>query len=341
MVVVMKDKVSEQAIEQVIAKLKELGFGIHRSTGVSKTIIGAIGDKTSFDAADIEMMDGVERVMVISEPYKLASRTFRAENTKIKIKKIEIGGEDIVVMAGPCSVENKEQIFKCAEIVKKAGCPILRGGAFKPRTSPYSFQGLGEEGLKMMRDAADREGLLVVTEVMDRSQIAMISKYADILQVGTRNMSNFTFLKDLGQIQKPVILKRGMSATYKEWIMAAEYILAGGNDQVILCERGIRTFEDYTRNTLDIAAIPIIQKLSHLPIITDPSHGTGRRDKVIPMARASVAAGCHGLMVEVHPDPDHALSDGGQTLFPQQLLEMMKQIQGIAQAVGKRIPVYS
>jgi len=337
MVVVMEHGAPEDKIQRVAEKLKELGFQVHRSDGVKHTILGAIGDKTGIDIRELEVLDGVHQVVRISEPFKLASRTFKPDNTVIKVGDIKIGADEVIVAAGPCAVESRDQIMRVAEIVKFSGAKILRGGAFKPRTSPYSFQGLGEEGLKLLREAGDRFGLAVITEVIDVSLVEVVSKYADILQVGARNMQNFMLLRELGKLRKPVMLKRGMSATIEEWLMASEYILSGGNHEVILCERGIRTFENYTRNTLDISAVPIIHKLSHLPVFTDPSHGTGRRAKVIPMARASVAAGADGIIVEVHHDPDHALSDGPQSLYPEQFESMMKELRIIAKAVGRYI----
>jgi 3-deoxy-7-phosphoheptulonate synthase len=337
MVVVMEPRSSEEAIENVMKHLKEMGFAIHRSDGATRTILGAVGDKTGIDTRELEILEGVHEVIRISEPYKLASRSFKRDNTVIRAGNVEIGGMEVIVMAGPCSVEDREQMKIVAKAVKESGAKVLRGGAFKPRTSPYAFQGLGEEGLKLLREAADLNGLLVVTEVVEVSHVPMICKYADILQVGARNMQNFMLLKELGKVRKPVLLKRGMSATIEEWLMAAEYILAGGNQDVILCERGIRTFENYTRNTLDISAVPVVKKLSHLPIFTDPSHGTGIRDKVIPMARASIAAGADGIIVEVHHDPDHAKSDGAQSLFPYQFDQMVKELRIIARAVGRTI----
>ena len=301
-------------------------------------MLGAVGAKVDFDMRDIELIEGVGKVMRISAPYKLASREFRAEKTVVKLgDDIAIGSNQVVVMAGPCSVESESQIDTTAAIVAEAGSKVLRGGAFKPRSSPYSFQGMGEEGLKIMRKAADKYRLKVVTEVMDARQIPMILDYADMLQVGARNMQNFDLLKELGRVSKPILLKRGIAATIEELLLSAEYILAGGNYQVVLCERGIRTFENYTRNTLDVSAIPVIQKLSHLPIVADPSHGTGRRDKVGPMARASVAAGADGLLIEVHPDPTRALSDGAQTLFPDQFKQLMKELHLIAPAVERTL----
>lgn len=337
MVIVMEDHATEAEIQNAISKLKTLGYQIHRSDGVRRTVLGAVGEKRDVDQRDLELLQGVREVVPITKPYKLVSREFHPEDTIIKIKDIEIGGNRVVIMAGPCAVEGSDQIVGIAKFVREAGALVLRGGAFKPRTSPYSFQGLGEEGLKYLRMAADAHGLAVVSELMDISQIELVSKYVDILQVGARNMQNFWLLKELGKIRKPVLLKRGMAATIEEWLMAAEYILAGGNYRVILCERGIRTFENYTRNTLDLSAIPVVQKLSHLPVIVDPSHGTGRRDKVGPMARAAVAAGADGLLIEVHSHPENALSDGAQSLYPKQLLELMKELQIIAQAVKRKI----
>lgn len=337
MVIVMEDHATEAEIQNAISKLKTLGYQIHRSDGVRRTVLGAVGEKRDVDQRDLELLQGVREVVPITKPYKLVSREFHPEDTIIKIKDIEIGGNRVVIMAGPCAVEGSDQIVGIAKFVREAGALVLRGGAFKPRTSPYSFQGLGEEGLKYLRMAADAYGLAVVSELMDISQIELVSKYVDILQVGARNMQNFWLLKELGKIRKPVLLKRGMAATIEEWLMAAEYILAGGNYRVILCERGIRTFENYTRNTLDLSAIPVVQKLSHLPVIVDPSHGTGRRDKVGPMARAAVAAGADGLLIEVHSHPENALSDGAQSLYPKQLLELMKELQIIAQAVKRKI----
>jgi 3-deoxy-7-phosphoheptulonate synthase len=337
MVVVTEPGATEKQIEEIIRVLHEHGFDVHRSTGVRQTVLGAIGVQPDFDHRQIELLPGVAEVLRITEPYKLASRTFKREGSVFQIGDVTIGGNAVVVMAGPCSVESEAQIFAIAEHVSKAGAKVLRGGAFKPRTSPYAFQGLGEEGLQLMRAAADQFKLKVVTEVMEKSQISLVEKYADILQIGARNMQNFTFLRDLGKASKPVLLKRGLAATIEEWLMSAEYILSGGNQQVILCERGIRTFETSTRNTMDIGAIPVIKKKSHLPIIADPSHGIGIRDKVIPMARASVAAGADGIIVEVHNDPDHAKSDGAQSLFPDQFSQMMKEVKIIAEAIGRSI----
>ncbi len=337
MVVVMKERANDEQVQRVIAQLVEMGFDVHRSTGALKTVIGAVGGNRQFDSALIEVMDGVQEVHRITEPYKLASRSFRPENTVITIGDLRIGGDEVIVMAGPCSAETEEQVEATAAAVKNAGAKVLRGGAFKPRSSPYSFQGLGEEGLKMLRGAADRHNLKLVSEVMDISQLELIERYADILQVGARNMQNYTLLRELGHARTPVLLKRGISATIEEWLLSAEYILAGGNMNVMLCERGIRTFESYTRNTLDISAIPVVQQLSHLPVLADPSHGTGRRDKVNSMARAAVAAGADGLIIEVHNDPDHALSDGAQSLFPAQFDRLMAELRIIAPAIGRSI----
>ncbi len=337
MVVVMRERASDAQIQSVIAKLTEMGFDVHRSTGALRTVLGAVGGSRQFDTALLEVLDGVQEVHRITEPYKLASRSFKSDNTVIVIDDVRIGGDEVIVMAGPCSAESEEQVEASAAAVKRAGAKILRGGAFKPRSSPYSFQGMGEEGLRLLRSAADRHNLKLITEVMDLSQIELIEKYAHILQVGARNMQNFTLLRELGRSRTPVMVKRGISATIEEWLLSAEYVLAGGNPNVMLCERGIRTFETITRNTFDISAIPMVQQLSHLPVIGDPSHGTGRRDKVAPMARAAVAAGADGLIIEVHHDPDHALSDGAQSLLPQQFDRLMAELRIIAPAIGRSI----
>ena len=338
MIVAMQSGASEEQIQRVVDRLVALGFDIHRSTGALQTVLGAVGVRPDFDTRDIEVLDGVSEVVRITQPYKLATRAFRPEGTIVELKNgVRIGGPEVVVMAGPCAVESAEQIDLIAARVAELGARVLRGGAFKPRSSPYSFQGLGEEGLVLLRRAADRNGLLVISEVMDPSQISLMLPYVDILQVGARNMQNYHLLRGLGAVKKPVLLKRGLSATFEELLLSAEYILAGGNYEVILCERGIRTFDTTTRNTLDIAAIPVIQKLSHLPIMADPSHGTGRRDKVAPMARAAVAAGADGLLLEVHNDPEHALSDGAQSLFFDQFAKLMSELRAIAPAVGRSI----
>ncbi len=337
MLVVMQAGASEQQVQGVIDRLVTMGFTVHRSTGVTHTVLGGVGPVEDFEPADFEVLDGVKECHRIISPYKLASRHFKPAGSVIKIKDVEIGGNQLVVMAGPCSVENRDQIEMSAEIVAKGGAKVIRGGAFKPRSSPYSFQGLGEEGLKMLRKAADRHGLLVISEVMDQQQLPLLCEYSDILQVGARNMQNFNLLRAIGNVRTPVLLKRGISATIEELLLSAEYILSGGNYDVMLCERGIRTYETLTRNTMDISAIPVVKKLSHLPILGDPSHGTGKREFVLPMARAAVAAGADGLLVEVHPDPDRAVSDGAQTLKPGQFDEMMQQIRLVAQAVGRTL----
>lgn len=337
MVVIMDEKAVEEQIQNVIAKLVESNFNVHRSTGVNQTVLGAIGDLRDVDTRIFELLDGVHEVVRITTPYKLTSRAFHPEDTVVHVGDVTFGGDALAVMAGPCSVETQEQMEIIAAAVRRAGAKVLRAGAFKPRSSPYSFQGLGEPGLKILQTVAAREGLLTVSEVMEVAQLPMLVEYVDILQVGARNMQNFNLLRELGKIRKPVLLKRGLAATIEELLMAAEYIMAGGNYQVILCERGIRTFENATRNTLDISAIPVVHKLSHLPIIADPSHGTGRRDKVAPMARAAVAAGADGLIIEVHHDPDHALSDGAQSLYPKQFAALMEEIRLIAQVIGKKL----
>jgi 3-deoxy-7-phosphoheptulonate synthase len=337
MLVVMQEGATEAQIQAVIDRMVSLGFTVHRSTGVVHTVLGGVGPADQLDTADFEVLDGVKEAHRIMSPYKLASRHFKPAGTVIKMGEVEVGGDQVVVMAGPCSVESREQVLRIAELVARAGARVIRGGAFKPRTSPYTFRGLGEEGLRLLREAADRNGLLAISEVMDQTQIPLVAAYADILQVGARNMQNYNLLREVGRQSKPVLLKRGISATIEELLLSAEYILSEGNYQVILCERGIRTFESYTRNTMDISAIPVVKKLSHLPIIADPSHGTGRRDKVLPMARAAVAAGADGLLIEVHHEPERALSDGAQSLRPPQFEELMAQLRVIATAVGRRI----
>lgn len=337
MVVVLESNINEEQISEIIKQLEDFGFQIHRSTGVQKTILGAIGVKPNFDTRKVKILKGVADVYRVTAPYKLASRSFQEHDTVIKLKNVEIGGSSIALMIGPCSVESEEQIFTLAEIVAKSGAKILRGGAFKPRSSPYSFQGMGEEGLKLLRNAADQYGLLVVTEVMENSQIELISKYTDIFQVGARNMQNFSLIKELGNTRIPVMLKRGLSATIEEWLMSAEYILANGNKNVMLCERGIRTFETYTRNTFDLSSIPVVHKKSHLPVVADPSHATGLRDQVPPMARAAVAAGADAIMIEIHNDPANALSDGPQALLPSDYLQLVEELKLIALAIGRKI----
>ncbi len=337
MVVVMQERATEEQIQKVVAQLVDMGFDVHRSTGALRTVIGAVGGGAKGDPRLVELLEGVQEVLRITEPYKLASRTFKPDDTTITLGDVRIGGDEVVIMAGPCSAESEAQVMATAAAVKRAGAKVFRGGAFKPRSSPYSFQGLGEEGLKLLHDACVHHDMKLVSEVMDISQIEVVSRYADILQVGARNMQNFTLLRELGRARKPVLLKRGISATIEEWLLSAEYVLAGGNTEVILCERGIRTFESYTRNTLDISAIPVVKKLSHLPVFVDPSHGTGRRDKVAPMARAAVAAGADGLIIEVHCDPDRAMSDGAQSMYPAQFERLMAELRIIAPAIGRSI----
>ncbi|AFH49001.1 3-deoxy-7-phosphoheptulonate synthase [Ignavibacterium album JCM 16511] len=336
MVVVVDKNLPQERVEKIIAELNRYGFDVHKSTGEKYIILGALGVQPGFDIRKIKMLEGVVDVFRITEPYKLASRRFKDEKTIIKVNDIEIGGDEIIIIAGPCAVENENQIMKLAEVVKNNGAKILRGGAFKPRTSPYSFQGLGEEGLKLLRQAGDSFGLSVITEIIELSHFELIEKYTDIFQVGSRNMYNYPLLKILGTSRKPVMLKRGMSATIDEWLMSAEYILSGGNPNVILCERGIRTFDTSLRNTFDISAIVSVKDKTHLPVCADPSHAIGYRDKIIPMARAAVAAGTDALMIEVHHDPDNALSDGPQALLPEQFSELMKQIKEIAKVIEKK-----
>jgi 3-deoxy-7-phosphoheptulonate synthase len=338
MIVAMQEAADEAQIQQVIEHLVKMGFEVHRSTGARMTVLGAVGSAIDFDIRNLELLPGVQEVHRISSPYKLAGRSFRPEGTIVKLTNgLGIGGNEVTVMAGPCSVESREQLFTTAEAVAMAGARVLRGGAFKPRSSPYSFQGHGEEALKLLREAGEKFKLLVISEVMEISQISLMLPYVDILQVGARNMQNFNLLRELGKVRKPVLLKRGIAATLEELLLSAEYIMSGGNYDVILCERGIRTFETYTRNTMDISAIPIIHKLSHLPMTADPSHGTGRRDKVAPMARASIAAGADALLIEVHCNPEMALSDGAQSLHPEQFAKLMDELRMIAPAVGRKI----
>ncbi len=338
MIVAMQENATEEQIQTVVERMVAIGFNVHRTTGALQTILAGVGRPAQFDHKDFELLPGVSEAVRISSPYKLAGRGFRPEGTIVRFPNgVEIGGNELVVMAGPCSVEGRDQIFTCAAQVKAAGAKFLRGGAFKPRSSPYSFQGMGLEGLKLLREVGDATGLLIISEVMEISQIELMLPYVDCFQVGARNMQNFNLLRELGTVRKPVLLKRGIAATIEEVLLSAEYILSGGNYDVILCERGIRTYETYTRNTMDISAIPVIKHLSHLPIVGDPSHGTGRRDMVAPMARASVAAGADGLLIEVHPNPDKAVSDGAQSLFPEQLVRLMDELRLIAPAVGRTI----
>jgi 3-deoxy-7-phosphoheptulonate synthase len=337
MVIVMQKHTSEVNIEHVMGELTTRGFDVHRSTGSDQTVLGVVGKVDDIDPREFELMDGVQEVVRVSEPFKLSSRTWRPEKTVVNARGVMIGGDDVVVMAGPCTIESEHQLFETARRVRRAGARVLRGGAYKPRTSPYAFQGMGVEGLKLLRAAGDELDMAVVSEVMEISQIEGMLDYVDILQVGARNMQNYNLLAALGQVRRPVLLKRGMSATIQEWLLASEYIMSGGNYDVILCERGIRTFETYTRNTLDISAIPVIGKLSHLPIIADPSHAVGRRDKVMPLARAIVAAGADGVLIEVHHDPEKAVCDGPQSLYPDQFARLMDELRIIVPAVGRKL----
>ena len=337
MIVVMSPNATERNINNVVKKIESSGLKTHISKGDEVTIVGVIGDKKLIANLEMEMMAGVARTVRVTEKYKLVSRDFHPSNTVIDVDGVKIGGEEIVVMAGPCAVENLERLRESARAVKECGAKFLRGGAYKPRTSPYDFQGLGEEGLKLLRQVADEFELKVITEIVDRSDIELMENYADILQVGARNMQNFQMLKALGKCSKPILLKRGLSATISEWLNAAEYIMSGGNEQVIFCERGIRTYETFTRNTLDLSAVAAVKELSHLPIVVDPSHGTGRWKMVAPMARAAIAAGADGLIIEVHPHPEKALSDGDQSLTPEAFKELMQNLDGIARVMRRAI----
>lgn len=337
MIIVVKPEATEEEVDYIINKVKSFGLSVHVSKGVERTIIGAIGSEDVLRNQPLEALPGVERVLPILKPYKLASREFKREDSIIKINGRQIGGKTLAVMAGPCSVESRELTLEIAREVKKAGANFLRGGAFKPRTSPYAFQGLGEEGLKYLAEAKAETGLGIVTELMDPRDSELVVQYSDIIQIGARNMQNFRLLKEVGSLPLPVLLKRGMSSTIKELLMSAEYIMAEGNHNVILCERGIRTFEDYTRNTLDLSAVPVIKQLSHLPVIVDPSHGTGKWDLVAPMAMAAIAAGADGLMIEVHPKPEEAFSDGAQSLLPSKFAELMQQLAKLASLLGKEL----
>lgn len=337
MVIVMRKDAKENQVAKVLNKVESLGLKTHLSRGKIRTIVGVMGDNSAVDTSTFESLDGVERVVPLLGPFKLASRDFKKEDTTFSIDGSHIGGKKIIIMAGPCAVESKEQIVEAALAVKKAGAVALRGGAFKPRTSPYSFQGLGEEGLKLLAEARDMAGLAVVTEVTTPEQVPLVSQYADVLQIGARNMQNFALLNAVGEAHKPVLLKRGLMSTIEEFLNAAEYILSHNNPRVILCERGIRTFETYTRNTLDINAIPVLKSLSHLPVIVDPSHGTGKREYVAAVSRAAIAAGADGLIVEVHPDPEAALSDGAQSLRPHEFQQLMDELRPVAEAVGRTL----
>ena len=335
MVVVMAPGAEEEQIVEVSSRLRLMGLTVHRSDGKGRTVLGAVGDLGSLDFEDVRHLPGVQDVVRITVPYKLASRAFQAESTRIVVGASVIGDAKVVVMAGPCAVESEEQTAQVAESVARSGASILRGGAYKPRTSPYAFQGLAEEGLKILRRCADRHGLAVVSEVLDTQHVPIVERYVDVLQIGARNMQNFALLREVGRVRKPVLLKRGMSATIEEWLMAAEYVLAGGNRQVMLCERGIRTFETLTRNTLDLSCVPMIHTLSHLPVVVDPSHAIGIRDKVPPMACAAVAGGADAIMVEIHPHPETALSDGAQSLYLPQYEDLVARLRTIARAVGR------
>jgi 3-deoxy-7-phosphoheptulonate synthase len=338
MIVAMQGEASEENIQLVIERMVELGFNVHRTTGAAQTILAGVGTPEHFDVAEFKVLAGVHDAYRISSPYKLAGRNFRPEGTKIKFANgVVVGGKEVVVMAGPCSVESREQILLSAKQVAAAGAKFLRGGAYKPRSSPYSFQGMGVEGLKLLRDVADETGLLVITEVMEISQIEVMLPYIDVFQIGARNMQNFNLLRELGHVRKPCLLKRGISATIEEVLLSAEYILSGGNYDLMLCERGIRTYETYTRNTMDISAIPVLKKLTHLPVLGDPSHGVGIRDLVPPMALASVAAGADGLLMEMHPNPDKAMSDGAQSMYPDQLEKLVAQLKQLAPVVGRSV----
>ena len=337
MIVVMKPTSTEENLAAVVNKIEAAGLRTHLSKGEEVTIVGVIGDKKIIANLELQMLDGVDKTVRITEKYKLVSRDFHPEDTIVDASGVKIGGNEIVVMAGPCAVESVEQLREAAQAVKACGAKFLRGGAFKPRTSPYDFQGLGEEGLKLLRTVADEFDLRVVTEIVDKDDIELFCKYADILQVGARNMQNFQMLKALGKCSKPILLKRGLSATISEWLNAAEYIMSGGNEQVIFCERGIRTYETFTRNTLDLSAVAAVKELSHLPIVVDPSHGTGRWKMVAPMARAAIAAGADGLIIEVHPHPEKALSDGDQSLTPEAFRELMGNLDGIAKVMERSL----
>jgi 3-deoxy-7-phosphoheptulonate synthase len=341
MMIVMKSTATQEQIDHVIEHIKECGLTPHLSRGVETTIIGAVGESHSVPTDRFEGLDGVEMVKRITRPFKLASRQFHPQDSIFPLDGFDIGGGDIAIIAGPCSVESRMQILETAQAIREAGANALRGGVFKPRTSPYTFQGLGEEGLEYLAEARALTGMPIVAEIMSQSQLEVILKYVDVLQVGARNMQNYNLLRSLGEVRKPILLKRGLSGTIEELLMSAEYILAGDNQQVILCERGIRTFETATRNTTDINAVPVLKSLTHLPVILDPSHSTGHADYVAAVARAAIAAGADGLLVEVHPDPAHALSDGRQSLKPERFAEMVRQLAAIAGAVGRRIaPIY-
>jgi len=337
MLVVMSSQATEEQVREVCRKIESLGLRAHPIPGAQRTAIGITGNHGAVEPGTLEEMPGVGEVIQVSKPYKLVSRDTKPDNTVVRFpgSHVTIGGKDIVLMAGPCSIESRDQTMTVAEQVARAGAHFLRGGAYKPRTSPYSFQGLGEDGLKIMAEARDQFGLLIVTEAVDNESLDLVEKYADMIQIGARNMQNFSLLKRAGRSRKPVLLKRGMSATLEELLMAAEYVMSEGNYNVVLCERGVRTFADHTRNTLDLSIVPAVQRLSHLPILVDPSHGTGKRNKVLPLGRAAIAVGADGLIVEVHHDPDHALSDGQQSIVPEQFAALMAEVRQIAAVVHR------
>ncbi|MGE5175122.1 MAG: 3-deoxy-7-phosphoheptulonate synthase [Hyphomicrobiales bacterium] len=337
MVIVLRSDITAEERHAVESRLRELGFQVVPAPGESSVVLAAVGEGTMPPLEAIRALPGVAEARRITSPFKLASRAFRRETSVVRIGDVAIGGRAIVLMAGPCTIESEEQLVRTAAAVRTAGARIMRGGAFKPRTSPYSFQGLGEEGLKLMRRVADEHGLLVISEIMDKSQIALMDRYVDIFQVGARNMQNYPLLRELGKVERPVLVKRGLAATVDEWLMSAEYVMSGGNDRVIVCERGIRAYETYTRNTLDLNAVAVAKSLSHLPVIVDPSHAAGVRDKVPPLARAAVAVGADGLLVEVHHDPERAICDGPQSLYPEQFSELTGQLRLIAEAVGRTL----
>lgn len=337
MIIVMETGVTAEQVEEVTVRLKERGLGVHLSVGEFKTIIGAIGDEKLVRELGLDALPYVEKVLAITQPFKLVSREFQEENSLFKVGNCIVGGDEVLLMAGPCAVESEEQLLEAAQGVKAAGAQILRGGAYKPRSSPYSFQGLEEAGLRILARVREKTGMPIVTEVMDQHTVEIVAEYTDIIQVGARNMQNFYMLRELGKLHKPILLKRGLSATIEEWLMAAEYIAAGGNQQVILCERGIRTFETYTRNTLDLSAVPVLKRLTHLPVIVDPSHGTGNWRWVPAMSRAAVAAGADGVMIEVHPQPEKALCDGAQSLTVEKFTALVVELDKVAVAVGRRL----
>ena len=338
MLVVMQAHATEEQVRAVCEKIESLGYRAHSIPGAQRTAIGITGNQGAVQAGGLDELPGVAEVIRVSKPYKLVSRDVKEDDTIVKFSNSSIGGRDLAIMAGPCAIESREQAFAVAAVVQKAGAQFFRGGAYKPRTSPYSFQGLGEEGLKIMAEVRDRFGLKIVTEAIDNESLDLVEEYADVIQIGARNMQNFSLLKRAGKASKPVLLKRGMAATLEEFLMAAEYLMSEGNYNVILCERGVRTFADHTRNTLDLSVVPAVQRLSHLPILVDPSHGTGKRDKVLPLSRAAVAVGADGLLIEVHHDPDRALSDGMQSIYPEQFEELMTEIRQMAGILHRGVP---